>query len=520
MRWWREQVNQLGGVVLDCAVGGDSRRWTVRFLRRLLRVHPTLYMTYCYRSGWLREVVRINAGKTVRGDVLRRVVRRSKEMCQVLDGKLTLVNENVIEYRTQHTSRVLLVFHSAASFDPAGYTVRSSALMRALARENVSFVACTRYGYPWDLANHRNKSPCTRSMAEGFMVHHFPDPKELIGDRDSRYLEEYSKQLCEFAAREQASVIHAASSFLNGLAAIKAARRLGIGSVYEMRGLWHVSRCVTEPEFRYTDHFAYCEAMELEAARRCDRVVAISGALRDWLVGHGVEADKIHVIPNAAEPGKLSEAETTEANADGVDGGGVTVGFIGSLTRYEGVDLIIEAVARLVSRFPGLQFVVVGDGRERSALESLSRRLKCAAHVKFVGRVPKQRVVQYYRAIDIFPLPRRRFEVCELIPPLKPLEIMAHERSLIVSDVAPLAELVTHEQTGLVCSADDLASLTEAIGRLCEDSELRNRIARNGCMWVETERNWAQNGRLYSGLYSQMTGMSGSVNAGGDTRHG
>jgi glycosyltransferase involved in cell wall biosynthesis len=498
----RDWLNRLAGRVLDFAVTGDPAAQSVRLTRRLLKLHPGLHLAYCYRFGRLREVLRINSRRRVRGQVFERAVRRSAEMCAVLDGRQEIVAGATGGGRREFNGRVLLAFHGSASFDPSGYTVRSNALMRAVSDAGVDVTACTRLGYPWDLAQHRAKPRADSSRVEGFRIHHFEDREELIGDEDSRYVAAYADRLAGLAEAEDATVIHAASSFVNGLAAAEAGRRLGIGSVYEMRGLWHLTRAFREPEFRGTEHFAYSEMMELEAARACDRVVVISRALGDWLAARGIGRGKIHLIPNAAELD--AESGRSAAPAACEDGERVTVGFIGALAGYEGLDDLIRAVAMLSRQLPGLRCIIVGDGRERSALEHLSRKLKCRDIVQFIGRVPRDQVAEYYRKIDMFPLPRRSCEVCELVPPLKPLEIMAHRRPVIVSGIAPLVEMVRDGKTGLVVPPEDVDALAAAIERLCRDPALRMRLAEQGRRWVETERNWAQNAQLYREMYRRI----------------
>jgi glycosyltransferase involved in cell wall biosynthesis len=498
----RDWLNRLAGRLLDFAVIGDPTAPSIRLTRRLLRVHPGLHLAYCYRFGRLREVLRIYSRRRVRGRVFERAVRRSAEMCAVLDGRQELVSHAGGGYRCEFNGRVLLAFHSSANFDPAGYTVRSNALVRAVSNAGVDVTACTRLGYPWDLAQHRAKPRADSSRVEGFRIHHFEDRDELIGDADSRYVAAYADRLVSLAEAQDATVIHAASSFVNGLAAAVAGRRLGIGSVYEMRGLWHLTRAFREPGFSGTEHFAYSEMMELEAARACDRVVVISRALGDWLAARGIDRGKIHLIPNAAELDEESGRSTAPAVC--ADGERVTVGFIGALTDYEGVDNLIRAVAILAPQIPGLRCIIVGDGCKRSTLERLNQKLKCRDIVRFTGRVPRDQVAKYYRNIDMFPLPRRSCEVCELVPPLKPLEIMAHCRPVIVSGVAPLVEMVCDGKTGLVVPPEDVDALAAAIKRLCRDRALRMRLAEQGRRWVETERNWAQNARLYLEMYRHI----------------
>ena len=119
-----------------------------------------------------------------------------------------------------------------------------------------------------------------QSQSDGLRFWHFPDPKKLIGDADSSYLAAYADTLSELAGRRGVSVIHASSNFLNGLAAARAARQLGIRSVYEMRGLWHLTRAVRERRFRDSDHYRYCERMEVAAAQS-DLQAIIDGPIRE-----------------------------------------------------------------------------------------------------------------------------------------------------------------------------------------------------------------------------------------------
>lgn len=502
MRGLRKRLGLLAKRLLEHAVTGEPSSWSVRCGRRLLRMHPGLYLVYCYRTGRFRELLRTNRGKTPRSQFLQRLVRKAEEACAVLDGKPLPVTQVVTHARCSFNDRVLLAFHSSANFDPAGYTVRSLALMKALAGVNVQVTACTRLGYPWDLIKHQSENRCEFSMVEGQRIYHFEDPARLFGGADSEYLDAYAQRLCDLAQTKRVSVIHAASNYLNGLAAAAAARRLRIGSVYEMRGLWHITRASREPAFRSTEWFAYIDAMEVEAARACDRVVVISQALKHWLLERGIEAEKIHVVANAAELDALSsEQELMGPAACEI---AFTVGFIGSLTHYEGLDDLIRAVAALLPTLPDLRCIIVGDGTERRSLQRLAVELGCQRAVDFVGRVPRDRVASYYQAIDVFPLPRRRFEVCELVPPLKPLEVMAFKKALIVSDVAALAEMVEHERTGLIVPSEAPDALAAAILRLQRDPDLRQRLAEAGRDWVVNKRNWNLNACQYLDMYQQI----------------
>lgn len=445
-----------------------------------------------------------NASQLLNKKNIYKTAMTNKEMLGVIKNGYRLPETNPKRHAKYFNKKVLLNFHSASSFDPSGYTVRSNAIMRALIGENIQITCCTRYGYPWDLRSHKNDDFVHQTLIEGFVMQHFQDSEKLFGHGDSRYIEAYANQLAKLAAQENTTVIHGASNYLNGLAAAIAARRIGVKSVYEMRGLWHLSRQSRDPSYATSDHYRYCEIMELAAAETCDGVVAISRPLRDWLVAKGIDEDKIQIVPNAAEINEKEKRDVEIPNELQWFRERFVVGYIGSLTRYDGVDTIIRAVAALKSEHPDILCIIVGDGRERKNLELLANELECDDAVVFTGRIPHQEVAPYYSVIDVFPLSRKPFEVCKLVPPLKPLEIMAKEKPVIVSDLPPLTDIVKDNETGLVCQPDDVQSLSESILKLYKNPDLRQDLALNGRMWVEKERTWRQNGELYKQLYNHL----------------
>src|SRR6185369_17874701 len=105
--------------------------------------------------------------------------------------------------------------------------------------------------------------------------------------------------------------------------------------------------------------------------------------------------------------------------------------------------------ATLRARGRRLRLLLVGDGRDREALVELASRLGLDdGTLVMPGRVPHDDVQDYYSIIDVFVVPRTADRVSALVTPLKPFEAMAMERTLIVSDVPPLREIVSPSDTG------------------------------------------------------------------------
>ena len=83
------------------------------------------------------------------------------------------------------------------------------------------------------------------------------------------------------------------------MAGAKAAKALGIPSIYEIRGFWHLTQSTKRQGYEGSDHYNLTERLEIETAKASDHVFTITKALKNILVENGVSAEKISVLPNA-----------------------------------------------------------------------------------------------------------------------------------------------------------------------------------------------------------------------------
>jgi glycosyltransferase involved in cell wall biosynthesis len=283
---------------------------------------------------------------------------------------------------------------------------------------------------------------------------------------DSEYIETYGVLLAESAKKCGASVIHAASNYLNGLAAAKAAALLGVASVYEVRGLWHITRGFSLPAYRYSEHFQYCEKRELLACQSVDKVITISDALKFWLISKGIPQSKISVVGNAASqvlvtPDLIEETKSLRSRYC-LEQGRPVIGYIGSLVAYEGLDKLIKLMASTpVGERPYL--FIAGDGVAKSSLESLANKLGVARNVLLVGRIGEKQVSAHYGLFDLVALPREASELTRLVPPVKPFEILAHGCPLVVSESVATAVGSTMGSPLLTANFDALSNINELV---------------------------------------------------------
>ena len=412
--------------------------------------------------------------------------------------------------------RAFYLLHNSLPYNSAGYATRSHGLLRALT-ENWSMAAVTRLGYPFDAPGHDELTEIpAREVIDGVdYLRLTTAPGRWLKNPITDYVRDYSAALETLAREERPFVVHAASNHWNGLTAVETARRLGIPSVYEVRGLWEVTRASRNPEWHDSGMYRYIARMEADAAAQATKVIAITGGLKDELVNRGVDEEKIILVPNGVDTERFVpvERDVELARELGIDGKTV-IGYIGSVLDYEGLDLLIRAAAELDRTRDDFHVLIVGDGAEKETFEALADELGILGRVvTFTGRVPHADVERYYSLVDIAPFPRLPLPVCELVSPLKPFEAMAMGKAVVASDVRALAEIVDDGRTGLLHRKGDHADLVRTLTTLLDDSDLRRGLGEAGRRWVEQERTWSALSSRVSAVYDEITPQAARTGA-------
>jgi PEP-CTERM/exosortase A-associated glycosyltransferase len=315
-------------------------------------------------------------------------------------------------------------------------------------------------------------------------------------------LRRYRTFVADVVHRERPDIIHAHSSYVNGLAARYASERLGIPYVYEVRGLWGDTAVVEDALNRNSIRYRMVWRMELGILRRANLIVAISEGIRKVLIERGVEAGKIVIVPNGVDTQEFCPHQPDVALAARLR---ITdcfvMGFIGSLRRLEGIELLIEAFTEIHRREPRARLLIVGDGPAKDRLVGLVADAGLGAVVQFTGMVPHDQILRYYSVMDALVYPRIDAQINHAVTPLKPLEAMAVGKPCLASDVGGMKELIDDGETGLLFAAGDVRDLTEKALLLAGNSHLRSQLAARAQTAVRRDREWSTIASLYADVY-------------------
>ena len=369
--------------------------------------------------------------------------------------------------------------------------------------------------------------------ARGWITHHLVAPRQLQGEatvehagltfhhtpaptgRTARlpvlnYLAESratERRILALAQRERIDIIQAHSPALNGLAAVRAGRCLGIPVVYEVRAFWEDAAVDLGRTREGSVRYRATRALETSVLRRADAVTTLCQGTRDDMVARGIPAEKVTIIPNAVDPAGFSVSRRPEnlLRRELGLGDAPVLGFIGSFYRYEGLSLLVEAFAQLRARVPGARLLLVGGGPEAEALSALVKAQGLEGAVIMPGRVPFSEVGAWYDLVDIFVYPRLRMRLTDLVTPLKPIEAMASGRIVVASDVGGHREIVTAGETGYLFPAGDIAALGRTLMRALAERESWPAMTAAGRRYVERERNWDAVCARYAPVFERLS---------------
>ncbi|MGN6578186.1 MAG: glycosyltransferase family 4 protein [Nocardioides sp.] len=205
-------------------------------------------------------------------------------------------------------------------------------------------------------------------------------------------------------------------------------------------------------------------------AKVADAIIINSESLRSEVHKHlDVDPAKLRLVPEAVDhelfrPGDPDAAARRLGGRYGIDRPFVL--FVSSLWPYKNCDGLLRAFALVRPELDGRRLVVVGPGRDKAyvaQLRAMASRLEIADEVTWVGGVPLEETVDFYRAADVFVYPSHNETFGLTI-----LEAMACGCPVVTSDRSAMPE--TAGGAAILADPDDPRSIGDAILRACEST--------------------------------------------------
>jgi len=233
----------------------------------------------------------------------------------------------------------------------------------------------------------------------------------------------------------------------------------------------------------------------------CDRVVAVSDAVAEAvLIDQGVNRNKLTVIPNGIRCSEQS-VQTVKGDPDVhenvLPGTRPRIAAIGRLIPVKRYDLLLEALKISAKRIPNLSCCIIGDGKERTNLESMVKRLQLTDKVFFLGERLDVRNLLHY--IDLVVCTSDREGL-----PMNLLEALDEEVPVVATNVGGVGEVIKTDNTGILVEPGNAKAVAEAICRMIENPDMAKKMGRAGRAVVKSRYSLNRVARLWEKLYQEV----------------
>lgn len=227
----------------------------------------------------------------------------------------------------------------------------------------------------------------------------------------------------------------------------------------------------------------------LKAALNARKVITISEQVNDDVKRYYyLEDDKLELILNGVDektfyPQKLNREEILAELIPKLDKQSPKViSFVGKLTDFKGVDLLIKAAKIYEEELPGAVTLITGDGELRNRLEKMVKKFKLES-VYFLGNRPQETVAKIYNIADISVVPSR-VEPFGLVA----LEALACGTPVIASRAGGLTDFI-NEDVGCLFTMNDHRELAQKIVEAIKNNE-KNKKGEYAVQYVLNNYSW------------------------------
>ncbi len=226
-------------------------------------------------------------------------------------------------------------------------------------------------------------------------------------------------------------------------------------------------------------------AMERYAVERADLIVSVSSHSEQMALEQGASPDRVMVLPNGVDIEAVDRVRRSLA-PNGNRGG--TLGWVGSFTPWHGADVLVRALARLPD---DVTAVLIGDGAERAACQSLARELQVAQRIEFAGALTHPEVVRRLSECELLvsphvPMPERPF----FGSPTKIFEYMAIGRPIVASALEQISEILEDGRTARLVRPGDPEDLARGVSSVLGLPDRGDELGRAARREAETRHTW------------------------------
>jgi glycosyltransferase involved in cell wall biosynthesis len=231
--------------------------------------------------------------------------------------------------------------------------------------------------------------------------------------------------------------------------------------------------------------------MERTSVRRSDRIITISGAMRDILVrDYRARPERLAIVHDGVDTRIFCPQEAADLRAAHAPAGGQALIFHGVIDPQDGPELLIEAAPAILTAHPRAHFWMVGDGTAVPGLKAQVQAEGLEDHFFFSGWVRQAEVARYISASDLGLVILPDVLSARGRVTLKEFEYWACGVPAVLPRLPALQEVVGDEAASLFYTPGDAEDLARRVNELLADEKRRLAMGRLGQQRVAEQFEW------------------------------
>jgi len=240
--------------------------------------------------------------------------------------------------------------------------------------------------------------------------------------------------------------------------------------------------------------------LDLFCAKRAHRIIVVVKEMFDLLRRRKIASEKIYIVSNTVDVEAFEFAVFDEMIIRKYKNSYIIL-YLGAFSVERGLETAIKAMHEIVEKIPNARLLLVGDGKNRSELETLVKKERAEHLVEFTGWVDFKKAPSFIYSSEICIIPQPAGPFINTTIPHKLFQYMAMGKPVLTSDAKPLKRIVEECQCGEYFRSNDEHSFARTVVKMFRSDK---NYAENGRRAVRNKYNWPATARTLIRLYESL----------------
>lgn len=217
--------------------------------------------------------------------------------------------------------------------------------------------------------------------------------------------------------------------------------------------------------------------------RYADGFIVLSHYLKDFVTEQVRSRKPILIMPNLIDPERFERK-----NIKPFKEGKITIGYVGTPTRKDGVIDLMQSFSKLNKKYPETHLLIVGDITNGKTvipnLKEYAEELDVSDNISFTGLISHEKIPDFLHSCQILALTRPRGIFAEAGFPTKLGEYFACKKPVVITNIGDMPRYFTHEKHVMLVEAENIGSIFLGFENLILKQDLREVLSKNSYDWM------------------------------------